>query len=120
MFKALKTAVKKLLKRYEALEEEDFNAETGETAENFKRVRDWMELRNILVVLAAVLFLLSLLLSHAHTLRAIAYFFGSGAYFFELVMLTDGFRHAVPHREAFMALCFGPLYVLMGIAYLIQ
>lgn len=110
---------KRLFRSYKNLEEEDYVAETGESVEEFDRERLWMELRNWLVLAAAVLFFISLFISGSHRLRAIAYFLGAGAYFSELAMLTDGFRHAIPRREAFMALCFGPLYVLMGLSYLL-
>lgn len=120
MFVFLKKVFNKLFRTYKTMEEADFRAETGEPIEEYSSARSWMDLRNLFVFLAAVLFLLSFFLSAVHVLRGIAYFLGAGAYFFELVMLTDGFEHPVPRREAFMALCFGPLYVLMGLAYLLE
>lgn len=117
---SIKKLFKNLLHKYEEIEEADFIAETGENEAEFKEARGWIEFRNLFVLIAAVLFFLSLFLSHAHLMRGIAYFFGAGAYFFELVMLTDGFKHAVPRSEAFMALCFGPLYILMGLAYFLE
>lgn len=120
MFKFLKKKIKRLFREYEVLEKADFHAETGEPYAEFASVRGWMDLRNLFVFLAALLFILSFFLSASHLLRGIAYFLGAGAYFFELLMLTDGFSHRVPRREAFMALCFGPLYVLMGLAYLLE
>lgn len=78
--------------------------------------------RNAAVMLAALLFLTSFFCGEeARTvLRGIGYFFGAAAYFSELRFLTDGFTERVPHREAFMAYCFGPLYILMGVAYLLE
>ena len=76
--------------------------------------------RNIAVASAVVLFVLSLFhLSVSHTLKGIAYFLGAAAYFSEFILLTDCFTKRVPHQEMFMAYCFGPLYILLGISYLI-
>ena len=36
-----------------------------------------------------------------------------------ILLLTDCFSKRIPHREMFMAYCFGPLYILLGISYLI-
>ena len=75
--------------------------------------------RNIAVAIAVVLFFLSLFHIHAASLcKAIAYFMGAGAYFSEILLLTDCFRTRVPHSEMFMAYCFGPMYILLGISYL--
>lgn len=77
-------------------------------------------LRNGIVLAAAVLFVISLILKgHSSILRSIAYFCGTGAYFLEMLLLTDCFSKRIPHREMFMAYCFGPLYILLGISYLI-
>ena len=51
---------------------------------------------------------------------AIAYFCGAGAYVAEILILTDGFRRKVPQKELFMAYCFGPLYILLGLSYLLE
>ena len=76
-------------------------------------------LRNILVGCAAILFVLSLCLASVmHTLKAIAYFCGALAYFFECILITDFFHKKVPHREMFMIYCFGPLYLLLGFGYI--
>ena len=48
-----------------------------------------------------------------------AYFLGAGAYFGEFMLLTDCFTERVPHQEMFMAYCFGPLYLLLGMSYLL-
>ena len=76
--------------------------------------------RNIAVGCAVVLFLLSLYhFSFRYTLKAIAYFLGSAGYCAEIVILTDCFTTRVPHREMFMAYCFGPMYILLGLSYLL-
>ena len=83
-------------------------------------------LRNILVGAAAILFVVSFIfdeLSHIdihHILKGVAYFCGAGGYIFECLLLTDCFKTKVPHKELFMVYCLGPLYILMGISYLIK
>ena len=75
--------------------------------------------RNITVALAVVLFLVSLFhFSFSHVLKSVAYFLGAAAYFSEFVLLKDCFTKRVPHQEMFMAYCFGPLYILLGLSYL--
>ena len=77
-------------------------------------------IRNIAVGTAVVLFLLSLCpFSFRYILKAIAYFLGAAAYCAEFVILTDCFTEQVPHREMFMAYCFGPMYILLGLSYLL-
>ena len=77
--------------------------------------------RNFAAGAAAVLFLASFALADIHKLlRAAAYFLGAGAYFAEILVLTDGFRRKVPRKELFMAYCFGPLYILLGLSYLLE
>jgi len=77
-------------------------------------------IRNIAVGCAVVLFFVSLFdLSFSHTLKAVAYFLGAAAYCGEIVILTDCFSTRVPHREMFMAYCFGPMYILLGLSYLL-
>ena len=48
----------------------------------------------------------------------VAFGIGAAAYFSEIVLLTDCFTAKIPHQEMFMAYCFGPMYVLLGISYL--
>ena len=77
-------------------------------------------LRNIAVGAALVLFIASLLHAPMEALlKGIAYFFGAAAYFCEIVLLTDCFTAKVPHKELFMAYCFGPMYILLGLSYLL-
>ncbi len=83
--------------------------------------RVFLPARNICAAISTVLFLLSFFLHHAHSfLRGFAYISGAIAYFFELGILTDNFTRKVSHRDLFMAYCFGPLYLLMGLAYLLE
>ena len=83
--------------------------------------RLFLTLRNIAAGLAVLMFTFSLLtdLPIYTKLKAIGYFFGAAAYLFEMALLTDCFTEEMDHKEMFMAYCFGPLYVLMGISYLI-
>ena len=77
-------------------------------------------LRNIAVGLAVILFFISLFhIPGSHILKGIAYFLGAGAYFGEFMLLTDCFSERVPHQEMFMAYCFGPMYLLLGLSYLL-
>lgn len=77
-------------------------------------------LRNIFVAAAVILFLVSLAVnSHVHLLKAIAYFCGAAAYIFECLAVTDCFQTKVPHTEMFMVYCFGPLYILLGLDYIL-
>ncbi len=77
--------------------------------------------RNLLVAIAAVLFISSFFFEEIYNvLKAIAYFCGAGAYVFELLLLTDCFKTKVPHKEMFMVYCLGPLYLLMGLNYILH
>ncbi len=77
-------------------------------------------IRNAAAGAAFLLFIASLLHAPAEALlKGIAYFFGAAAYFCEIALLTDCFTVSVPHRELFMAACFGPLYILLGLSYLL-
>lgn len=75
--------------------------------------------RNLMVGVAALLFITSFFLDEwYHILKAIAYFSGAVAYLLELLLLTDCFKTKVPHKEMFMVYCLGPLYILMGFNYI--
>lgn len=77
--------------------------------------------RNVAVGLAVVLFAVSLFhLPGSNTCKGIAYFLGAAAYFSEILLLTDCFSEKVPHQEMFMAYCFGPMYILLGLSYLLH
>lgn len=86
------------------------------------RLEHWILLgRNITVGLAVVLFFLSLFhIPGAAILKAVAYFLGAAAYFSEILLMTDCFSQKVPHQEMFMAYCFGPMYILLGLSYLLN
>ena len=75
-------------------------------------------LRNVFVVLAAALFLLTFVFQSLSALRALVYLFGAFAYICEILVLTDCFTLRLPHNELFMPYCFGPLYLIMGVGYL--
>lgn len=91
------------------------------SAEEARREHVLLVARNLAAGAAAALFLASFALADIHKLlRAIAYFCGAGAYVAEILILTDGFRRKVPQKELFMAYCFGPLYILLGLSYLLE
>ena len=78
-------------------------------------------LRNVFVVAASILFLISIFSGHSNgTLKFVAYLCGMAAYICEYLHLTRDFREKVPHDELFMVYCFAPLYLLMGISYLLH
>ena len=77
-------------------------------------------LRNVFVAVAVLFFVVSLFLHGAHNiLKAVGYFAGAVAYLFECLAVTDCFQTKVPHTEMFMVYCFGPLYILMGLGYML-
>lgn len=77
-------------------------------------------LRNIFVVLAAVFFITSFFFpTVSNILKAVGYFCGAAAYIFECLAVTDCFQTKVPHTEMFMVYCFGPLYIVMGLGYIL-
>lgn len=79
-----------------------------------------LRIRNVMVVLAVILFLLSLGSSRYPVLRAVGYLLGAIAYVCEIFVLTDCFKVKIPHNELFMPYCFGPLYLIMGVGYLMD
>ena len=77
-------------------------------------------IRNIATFAAMLMFLYSVFhLPYYNIVKGIAYFIGAGAYLCEILVLTDFFSTEVPHREMFMAYCFGPIYILMGLSYIL-
>ena len=78
-----------------------------------------LRFRNAMVLLAAILFLLSFASNRYPILRAVGYLFGAIAYICEIMVLTDCFKVKIPHNELFMPYCFGPLYLIMGVGYLV-
>ena len=101
---------------YEGLSEEELISHSHhKTAEHYILI-----IRNVAVALAVVLFAISLFHFEGNNiLKAIAYFLGAAAYFSEILLLTDCFSERVPHQEMFMAYCFGPMYILLGLSYLL-
>jgi hypothetical protein len=101
---------------YEGLSEEELISHS-----HHKKLEHWvLAIRNVAVGIAVVMFILSL--THIHygnILKAVAYFLGATAYFAEIVLLTDCFTEKIPHQEMFMAYCFGPMYILLGLSYLL-
>lgn len=77
--------------------------------------------RNICVILSLLFFIASLVHFYGYSLlKAIGYFIGAVAYVCEILLLTDCFAKKVQHSEMFMAYCFGPMYILMGLGYLLN
>ena len=77
-------------------------------------------IRNLAAALAVVLFAVSLFRAPwAYLCKGVAYFLGAAAYVCEIVILTDCFHTKVQHSEMFMAYCFGPMYLLLGVSYFI-
>ncbi len=75
-------------------------------------------LRNALAVIAAWLFFLSMVFDYGHmTLKALAYIIGALAYFGEILLLTDCFRHKPQKGEMFMPYLFGAMYIMLGLSY---
>lgn len=103
------------------VEEAIHDEETSIAHGHHPRLGRWILLgRNITVGLAAVLFFISLFhIPGAEILKAAAYFLGAVAYFSEILLMTDCFSEKVPHQEMFMAYCFGPMYILLGLSYLL-
>ena len=100
---------------YEGLSEEQLISHSRHR----RRMRWILRLRNGAVAVAAVLFVLSIILvPGSSALKAAAYFLGAGAYLGEILLLTDCLTQRVPPREMFMAYCFGPIYILLGVSYL--
>ncbi len=81
----------------------------------------FLTLRNCFVLLAVILFVIEFFVSDEvrHILKACAYFSGAVAYVFEILIETDLFTTKVPHHEMFMLYCFGPLYILLGLSYIL-
>ena len=81
-----------------------------------------LRFRNVMVLLAAILFLLSFASDRYPILRAVGYLFGAIAAQGIAIMIekkVDCFKVKIPHNELFMPYCFGPLYLIMGVGYLV-
>ena len=79
-----------------------------------------MLLRNGMVLVAALLFLISLNSAYSELLKGVAYFFGAVAYGSELAILTDCFNRKKSWHEMFMPGIFGVLYVVLGVSYVLH
>lgn len=78
-------------------------------------------IRNLFIGAAAVLFICSFFMDNIyHIPKGIGYFCGAVAYVLELLLLTDFFKKKVHHKEMFMVYCLGPLYLLMGLNYILK
>ena len=89
-----------------------------------KTQHTFMTVRNIYVVIAGGLFILSMLhiepiYHYWNVLKFVAYILGAGAYGSEVIVLTDGWRKNPGLKEMFMPYMFGVLYVLLGFSYLL-
>lgn len=85
--------------------------------------RDYVMLlvRNLLVACATIFFILAFFFDDVyHIFKGIGYFSGAGAYVFEILLLTDCFKTKVPLKEMFMVYCLGPLYIIMGLGYILK
>lgn len=83
--------------------------------------RALLTVRNIFVLLAVTLFVTEFFVTFEtrNILKSVAYFSGAVAYIMEFLIETDFFTKKVPHSEMFMLYCFGPLYILLGIGYIL-
>ena len=105
----------------EIVEEAILEHELIDESEHKSAEHVFLWIRNITVLAAVILFVLSLFLHGAsHGLRGCGYILGAVAYVAELFMMTDCFSKKVRHKELFMAYCFGPLYILLGLAYFLE
>lgn len=89
-----------------------------------KTQHTFLTVRNIFVVIAGGLFILSMLhiepiYHYWNILKFVAYILGAGAYGSEVIVLTDGWRKNPGLKEMFMPYMFGVLYVLLGFSYLL-
>ena len=89
-----------------------------------KTQHTFLTVRNIFVVIAGGLFILSMLhiepiYHYWNILKFVAYILGAGAYGSEIIVLTDGWRKNPGLKEMFIAYMFGVVYVLLGFSYLL-
>lgn len=84
-------------------------------------------IRNILVSVSAILFLVSLIPTPEiealhHDLTGIAYIIGALAYLSELVEEADEQKQSDPHHKhrLFMPNVFGILYIILGISHFLE
>ena len=89
-----------------------------------KTQHTFLTVRNIFVIIAGGLFVLSMLhiepiYHYWNVMKFVAYILGAGAYGAEVVVLTDGWRKNPGLKEMLMPYMFGVLYVLLGFNYLL-
>ena len=80
-----------------------------------------LDLRNIMAILAAVFFGVSLLIDEKEFLiKAIAYGIGALAYLGELMAVTHVFKKRCNMRELLMPLLLGLMHIMLGLSYAIE
>ncbi len=105
------------------LHDKDIVHDLPEDHRESKTVHTFLQVRNVVAVLAAVLFILSILPIHAfehysHLFKFVAYILGAAAYGAEIIVLTDGLRKNPGIHEMMMPYIFGILYIMLGFSYL--
>lgn len=88
-----------------------------------KTIHTFLRIRNTLVMLTAVTFLLSImplhtLIAYHNLMKFAAYILGAGAYGAEIIVMTDGLRKSPGASEMLMPYIFGVLYIVLGFSYL--
>lgn len=88
-----------------------------------KTMHTFLRVRNIFAMVAATVFMLSILPIHAlehyrHLFKFVAYILGAGAYGAEIIVMTDGLRKNPGIHEMLMPYIFGVLYIMLGFSYL--
>ena len=105
----------------EKIEDVIHSQEPGLIAKPPRSTHLLLVIRNIFAGIAAVLFLISLFdISFSSGLKALGYICGTVAYASEILLLTDNFKYKPPFQEMFMEVCFGILYVILGVFYIIK
>ena len=85
------------------------------------RFRVFNAVRNIFALLTAICFITSFFLQEGQFLvRGIGYSLGVFAYFAELLELTEGFNTKKHIDDLFMAICFGGMYILLAVSYIME
>ena len=101
---------------------EDKSREQIQTEEKKEyRHKVFNAVRNIFALLTAICFITSFFMQKDQFLvRGIGYSLGVFAYFAELLEITEGFNRKKHLDDLFMALCFGGLYILLAISYIME
>jgi hypothetical protein len=86
-----------------------------------EREKVFKGIRNVFASLTAVCLIVSFFLHGHHLLiRGIGYCFGAVAYFSELLEITEGFQQKRYLDDLFMAVCFGMLYIMLAVSYILE